>query len=59
MRISYDDLAADPTRVLRRILDRLGLDIAAADGVTPSVRKLGDGTNLAWAARFRGENGLG
>lgn len=58
VRITYDELAADPVGVLRRILDRLGLEVGAADGVTPSVRKLADGTNLAWVARFRAEHGL-
>lgn len=52
LRISYDDLSADPIGTLRHILDHLGLGQAAADGVTPGVRKLADSTNREWADRY-------
>jgi LPS sulfotransferase NodH len=52
LRISYDDLAIDPIRTLRHVSDHLGLDEAAADGVTPGVRKLADSTNREWADRY-------
>lgn len=52
-RITYDQLAADPVDVLRLVLDRLGLDLAAASGITPGVRKLADNTSQDWVARFR------
>jgi trehalose 2-sulfotransferase len=55
VRVSYDDLSANPVGTLRHVLDRLGLDPAAADGVTPGVRKLADGINRDWVARFRAE----
>ena len=57
-RVLYDDLSANPAETLRRVLGRLGLDPARADGVTPGVQKLADGTNEAWVARFRTEQGL-
>lgn len=59
LRLSYDDLAADPVSILRHVLDRLGLDPAVAEGVTPGLKKLADGTSDAWMARFRQETGAG
>jgi len=53
LRIAYDELSADPSDVLRRVLADLGLDPAAAEGVSPGVRKLSDGTNRDWAERYR------
>ena len=53
LRLSYDDLAADPGGTLARVLAALGLDPAAADGVTPGVRKLADATSCDWVERFR------
>lgn len=58
IRIAYDDLSADPQGTVGRVLQALGLDTAAADRVTPSVRKMADETNRDWAARFRAEAGL-
>lgn len=58
VRIAYDDLSADPKETVRRVLGALGLDPAAADRVSPSVRKMADDTNRDWAARFRAEAGL-
>ncbi len=55
VRISYDDLSKNPIGILRLVLDRLGLDDAAADGVTLGVKKLADSTNEEWVARFRTE----
>jgi len=55
LRITYEGLAADPLAALRRVLDRLGLGRAAADGVEPGVAKLADDTNRDWVARFRAE----
>ncbi len=52
LRLGYDRLAADPQGVLAGVLDRLGLNPAAADGITPPVAKLADATNRDWAARF-------
>ncbi|MDP1873728.1 MAG: Stf0 family sulfotransferase [Phenylobacterium sp.] len=55
--ISYDQLSSEPQGALRRILTPLGLDPAAADRVSPSLRKMADDTNQAWVARFRAELG--
>nr|WP_274709134.1 Stf0 family sulfotransferase [Nitratireductor luteus] len=53
--ITYDDLSADPLEILRYLLDCLGIDRAAADGIEPSVKKLADSTNQDWVARYRSE----
>lgn len=55
LRISYDALSADPLEVLCQVLDRLGVDCNAANGIEPGVKKLADSTNQDWATRFRSE----
>ncbi|MEO1200576.1 MAG: Stf0 family sulfotransferase [Pseudomonadota bacterium] len=57
LRITYDDLSADPYVAVGRILDRLGVDQVVANDRTLPVAKLADATNSAWAARFRAERG--
>lgn len=59
LRISYEDLSAAPRDTLRLVLEKLGLDPAAADGVTPGVARLADAVSADWAARFRQEIGGG
>ncbi len=56
--ISYDALSDDPSEILRLVLDRLGLDGGAASEIKPGVKKIADGTNHDWVARFRGEQGI-
>lgn len=58
LRLSYDDLSADPLGILRQVLESLGLAPAAADGITPRVKKLADRINNDWVVRFRTEQGL-
>lgn len=55
LRLSYDALSADPLAVLRQVLDGLGLDPQAADGVNPGVRKMADSTSRDWIERFRAD----
>lgn len=55
VRISYDDLSADPLKTLRSLLGHLGLDPVNADNVKVGVKKLADATSEAWAARYRRE----
>ena len=57
LRLTYDELSADPTAVVRRVLDQLGLDTKAAEGITPTVAKLADATSQDWMARFLDEQG--
>ncbi|MEM9778274.1 MAG: Stf0 family sulfotransferase [Pseudomonadota bacterium] len=55
MRITYQQLSDDPIRVLRDVLDRLGLDATKAQQASPGVAKLADATSRAWVQRFRDE----
>ncbi|MFN4099887.1 MAG: Stf0 family sulfotransferase [Pararhodobacter sp.] len=55
LRLTYDGLSAEPLATLRRVLDWLGLDAQAADGVKPGVRKMADATSKAWIERFRAD----
>jgi trehalose 2-sulfotransferase len=55
LRITYEELSAGPIKILRAMLDRLGLERGAADGIEPAVAKLADVTNQDWVARFRSE----
>lgn len=53
--VSYDELSADHTKILGRILEHLGLDQKIAQNISPPVAKLADATSQAWADRFRTE----
>jgi LPS sulfotransferase NodH len=55
LRITYEDLSSGPIETLRAMLDHLGLERQAADGVEPGVAKLADDINQDWVARFRAE----
>lgn len=57
MQVSYDALSRDPSAVLADVLGVLGQDPAIAAAIGPSVAKLADATNRAWAARFLAERG--
>lgn len=58
VRISYEELAADPKTVLREILAALGLDPMIADSVEPATLKMADAESLDWTSRFRREGDL-
>ncbi|MCE8006257.1 Stf0 family sulfotransferase [Aestuariivita sp.] len=53
LRVTYDDLAADPVATVAGLLADLGRDPAQADGIAPQVAKLADKTSQDWADRFR------
>ncbi len=55
LRITYDDLSADPQGILRKVLEALGLDGSIAKAVMPGVAKLADATSEDWVRRFRRE----
>lgn len=54
-RIAYEDLAADPGRVLRSVLVAIGADPDLAERAAPSTARLADATSAAWIARYRSE----
>jgi LPS sulfotransferase NodH len=53
--ITYEELSESPVETLRVMLDHLGLEREAADGVEPGIAKLADDINQDWVARFRAE----
>lgn len=53
VRISYNDLSADPAATLRMLLDRLGLDREST--IKPGTKKIADKTSHDWVERFRAE----
>lgn len=59
LRVTYDQLSADPTAVLASILSALDLDGARAQTVPPQTAKLADETSQAWRRRFEAEASSG
>lgn len=57
LRLTYEALSADPPGTLRQVLEALGADRKAADGVVPGVARLSDETSRDWTARLRAEIG--
>lgn len=53
LRITYEDLSAEPFEVAGRLLEELGLNKKLTDGLELPVAKLGDDINKQWAIRFR------
>lgn len=51
--LTYEDLAASPSQVLRQVLAFLELDERRAETVSPSVEPLSDAVNADWMARFK------
>ncbi|MEO1531183.1 MAG: Stf0 family sulfotransferase [Pseudomonadota bacterium] len=57
IRITYEDLSADPQGTLATVLTALGLDASVAAHVAPQTQRLADAESDAWARRFRMECG--
>ena len=55
VRITYEELSADPGETLRLVMGRLALDPEIANEITPGVKKLADETSRDWATRFANE----
>lgn len=53
LRLTYDELSADPKGTVARVLKFLGQDPAQADCAEPDTARLSDEVNAAWIARFR------
>jgi trehalose 2-sulfotransferase len=52
LRVSYDDLSADPAAILIRICEALGVQAPDASNVKPGVAKLADETSADWRRRY-------
>ncbi len=56
MRITYEDLAADPTAIAERAADFIGLRGSPVRDRRPPMRQQADHLNERWAQRFREEH---
>jgi LPS sulfotransferase NodH len=55
LRLSYEELAADPPGTLAKVLSTLGLNAGIAQTVKPRTARMADTESLSWAARFGAE----
>ena len=55
LRVTYDELSANPQATLSRIIGRLGVNYEPAPDAHPPVAKLADTINQDWAERFVAE----
>lgn len=53
LRLTYDALSSDALAVVRKVLEFIGKDPAAAVGIRPGTRKLADEVSADWIARYR------
>lgn len=51
--LRYEDLAADPSRVLAETLAALGLDPTHATGVSAQTARMSDATSAAWIRKMK------
>jgi len=51
--ITYEEVAADPLRAVRRVLVHLGLDAPAVLAVEPRTQRQADAVNEDWIRRYR------
>ena len=59
MRVTYNDLSANPSSVLAKILSFLGVETGNLSNVEPATAKLADATSAAWVAQFLSDTGTG
>ncbi|CAN5443607.1 Stf0 family sulphotransferase [soil metagenome] len=57
LRISYDDLSADPAAALIRICAALGVQAPNPGDIRPGVAKLADTTSVEWKRRYMADDG--
>ena len=55
LRISYDDLSADPTAEVARICAALGVTPPLAGSLRPRVARLADASSADWMRRYRAD----
>jgi LPS sulfotransferase NodH len=53
--VRYEELAADPGRVARRVLEDLGIEPPPAGVAAPAMRRQADARSQAWARRYAEE----
>jgi LPS sulfotransferase NodH len=53
LRLTYEELAADPTGAARRVLAFIGVEVPAGFAVTPGTEQQADAVNEDWIRRYR------
>jgi LPS sulfotransferase NodH len=53
LRLTYEQLAADPSGTARRVLAFVGVDVPADFAVTPATEQQADAVNEDWIRRYR------
>jgi LPS sulfotransferase NodH len=53
LRVTYEDLAADPAAGARRVLEHVGVDVPAGFHVEPRTERQSDSVNEEWIRRYR------
>lgn len=53
LRVTYEQLAADPTATARRVLAFVGVDVPAGLAVAPRTERQADAVNADWIRRYR------
>src|SRR5438105_466743 len=53
LRLTYEQLAADPTAAARRVLDLLGIAVPPGFAVVPGTEQQSDAVNDDWLRRYR------
>jgi LPS sulfotransferase NodH len=53
LRLTYEELAADPTATARRVLGFVGVDVPADLAVEPRTERQADAVNEEWVRRYR------
>jgi LPS sulfotransferase NodH len=54
LRLTYEELAADPAGTARRVLEFVGVDVPADLAVAPRTEQQADAVNEDWVRRYRG-----
>jgi LPS sulfotransferase NodH len=53
LRVTYEELAADPATSARRVLEHVGVDVPPDLGVEPRTERQADAVNAEWIRRYR------
>jgi LPS sulfotransferase NodH len=53
LRVTYEQLVADPTMTARRVLEHVGVAVPAGFVVTPATERQADAVNEDWIRRYR------
>lgn len=53
VRVTYEELVAEPTATTRRVLEAIGVEVPAGFAVSPGTERQADAVNEDWIRRYR------